>query len=287
MTELILEFGCNHCYLLQFRYPSFCEYCTIELSIRIKDKNNTVKYILEKGQESSYFNKNSNGSFTIKKDFFYRKIVPDVYRYDLKFDNSVTEWKLYEPNTSIIAGDWVTKTSNDGYGHPIQIQEDANNILIILESPHIEEYEYPSFIPLQPANGETGIRFSKYFTGHILPLLEALGLSLCRRETYRICFVNPVPFQTSLHFIHQQDLVVTGANTLRNNVWKKIFPHCEIDFEQRLRSYKPIAILNSCTTSLDKRVKKSIDNIIKTNNKIQTFNTYHPSKWEANPCSKG
>jgi hypothetical protein len=112
---------------------------------------------------------------------------------------------------------------------------------------------------------------------------------LNRNFTYRICFVNPVPFQTSLHFIHRQGIKPkSDYEKIRNAVWNKLFLHCERDFIKRLESYKPFAILNACTggkeglkkpDALKFKVKAAINNF-SCSNYIYKFNTSHPCYWQ-------
>jgi hypothetical protein len=132
--------------------------------------------------------------------------------------------------------------------------------------------------------------FFTYFTRDILTYVDVKSMPiplknyLNRNFTYRICFINPVPFQTSLHFIHRKGLKDDYKN-IRNSVWKKLFPHCERDFIKRLESYKPFAILNSCTGELKNKgdlkslIKNSIDNNFTCVNYVYKFNTAHPCSW--------
>ena len=293
MADLILEFGCSSCYLQDINCGADCVF---ELRIDLSQ-------LFPSAPPSNYFHQDINGTFNVKKDFFYGKRIPDVYRYDLRYCKNKNKWALCEPNSTNaqqVVGNWVKKTIADykRYEKPIENDEAAKNILIILESPHDDEYHYPNnqnphFTALQPANGTTGINFSKYFTdgtnasgkntnGGILAYtttLEPLQNLLNQDDVYRICFVNPVPFQTSLHFIHGYALKIF-AKDLRDIVWKKLFIHCKSDFVRRINLYKPFAILNACTgdstrpNDLKGQVKATVGNIAN-----HQFNTPHPSSW--------
>jgi hypothetical protein len=194
------------------------------------------------------------------------------------------------------------------HDYPIQKNETANNILIILESPHKDEYCEKCFTPLAPANGDTGINFLAYFANpciHVVldKLINDFGLILDDSKIYRICFVNPVPFQASLHLIFEQilnnflkkkegltkedikninkeiKLIKEYKKSFKNKVWRELFKRCKKYFIRRVRSYYPYIIINACTDELKKDVKLEIEDI---KNKIicqNKFNTYHPSSW--------
>jgi hypothetical protein len=154
MADLILEFGCESCYLHDLDCGGNCVF---PLNVSLNNSLSTL-------QKTPYSIQNTNGSFTIKKEFFYpNKRVPDVYRYDLKFDFNICEWRLFEANKTgalVLANLWEKKNSTNNDYQKISNKREDNNILIILESPHDDEYEYPDFVPLQPANGKTGESFS-------------------------------------------------------------------------------------------------------------------------------
>lgn len=317
MADLILEFGCSPCYLQDLNCGADCIF---ELRIDLNQLFFSAPYAFDLGIDLNplspstlsqpYFHQCVDRTFIVKEKFF-RARIPDVYRYDLRYCNTKNEWVLCLPNSTGInnASKWQPKKLSDykqnHYTHenPIENNESAKNILIILESPHDEEYHYPDalyqdFTALQPANGKTGENFFEYFTkdtnangktssGGILNYSEpnlmpsTLKDFLNEDEVYRICFVNPVPFQTSLHFFHGKPLNKEITKDLRDIVWKKLFIHCQSDFIRRVQLYKPFAILNACTgdikkpDSLKSRVKTALGN----SHALYQFNTPHPSSW--------
>ena len=150
MADLILEFGCSPCYLQNI--PCGAD-CTFELRIDLNQ-------LFKSAPAQNYFHQTLNGTFKVKKDFFHEKVVPDIYRYDLRFDQG--QWQLFEPNSNppLPASKWEKKDKNHVPNKIIENNQDAKNILIILESPHKDEYAYiPDFVPLQPANDKTGKNF--------------------------------------------------------------------------------------------------------------------------------
>ncbi|MFI3190412.1 hypothetical protein BCS42_01810 [Crenothrix sp. D3] len=298
MADLILEFGCESCYLqdkVMVCHPN----CTRKLKpIDLSPLYDSIPLL------DNFYCRNTQTSFTVPKDFFYGKRMPDVYRYDL-ICNHQCGWILCEPNNTHCAGDWKTTTINDyppvtnslPYKKPIENDDEAKNILIILESPHKEEYHYPdisdmnnsNFTALQPANGATGINFYKYFTSDILKYPHeknatgTLEILFDKDATYRICFVNPVPFQASLHYILSDKGQKTkiGINEyIRDSVWERLYEECKSDFIRRVDLYKPFIILNACTGDINekKSLKSQVKDTIKNLCQHQFYAT-HPSSW--------
>lgn len=199
---------------------------------------------------------------TVKECFFSEsKKVEDRWRYDMSFSKG--KWIFNSTDGSSINS--FDKGANDKL-----ISDGNNNFIIILESPHKDEYD-ENFSPLSPARGETGKCFFNYFISHVLPILESLGLKLDRKLVYSICFVNPIPFQTSLVEIHKDGL----NKSIRDKVWKALYPKIKDSFRCRLLSYKPKVILNGCTSDLKSSVLNEL-NIVG----VQRFDVSHPSSWQ-------
>ena len=154
MTDLILEYSIN-----SFLPP---------ISLTPNEVN-----LFSSATKSLYFEKlpkpstqydNPSYDFLIINNAFFdaSKKVPDVYRYDLVNING--DWKLVYPNTLIPA-------QPSCYHHDVAIDPNKNNILVILESPHKDEYCKDCFKPLAPAMGTTGRNFCNYFTKNVLTCL--------------------------------------------------------------------------------------------------------------------
>lgn len=252
MTDLILEYGNQP-------YPRF--------SI----KPNEIS-LFPSTSFLPYFSINSQSDLVVQSNFFNNRDVSDVHRYDLRYDGIRRDWILVEPITNILTRDFVSQTCCC----PPKDQAicSDNNILFILESPHKDEYCKGCFNPLAPANGKTGERFLSRFKDIALPIIIS---RLNILEKYSICFVNPVPFQTSLYFIHKKNDINTR---IRNNVWKKLYRsnigNCEAGFKSRIQSYSPKIIINCCTTELKGEVE---DTLKKTIPIVPRFERKHPSSW--------
>lgn len=233
-----------------------------------------------------YLRKNSDEDFVVTKNFFNGKSVADIHRYDLK--HSIGEWMLFEPGKNNLAILKLLSEKPSKHDRPITPSAQANNILIVIESPHKDEYDESDekFLPLAPANGATGVNFLQYFASPCLnvvldKLINQFNLNLDESKTYSICFVNPVPFQASLHFIFKDDHFKDDhfKEKFKEKVWKVLFTYCNVWFTERVRSYNPSIIINACTCNLKNHVKDAIDapySQINCNNKL---NAYHPSSW--------
>ena len=201
MVDLILEYGNRG------QYP------------KIPLTSNQVNLFC-KSPLPPYFDIDSTNDLIIKRAFFYNQ-VEDIHRYDLRYINR--KWILCKPNSSTVAEFFESQTC---CGNPRNldrpISPDKNNILIILESPHMDEYCQACMKALASANGATGLNFHKYFTEFILGkcLINRLSLSLNINEVYSICFVNPIPLQTSLYQVLRQAI----SSDIRDSVWKQLFP---------------------------------------------------------------
>ena len=240
--------GKNKKMILQFKENSSA--LTQEITVAITEKEASVFC-----NNSEYLDK-SGDTLIVKETFFIDKKVKDKWRYNLKYNN---DWHLTKPNGLPII---CNPSSGDFYLEDKDIQSDNLDdnipvILVILESPHKDEYRDDDFFPLSPANGDTGVYFSKYFTSHALLILISLGLNLDDNQQYKIFFVNPVPYQASLYKIHGKGV----QDTLRDKIWKQLYPLCKVDFEARIRSYKPKIILNSCTSVLKDPVQTELERI--------------------------
>lgn len=108
--------------------------------------------------------------------------------------------------------------------------KEKKRIVIVLESPHKQEYAYES--PM-PALGITGINLQKLF-GKVVNLLDL------QDDEYEIILMNAVQYQCSL-----------GVNTslYRDHIWLNMWFNEQLkkNFSKRLLSYSPDIIINCCT----------------------------------------
>jgi len=120
---------------------------------------------------------------------------------------------------------------------------EMKTVLIILESPHIQEYSDINFI--SPALGKTGDNLQEYFTKQ---KLEALLGEEFLKPGYKVILMNSIQYQCSL-----------GKTTAvcRDHIWIKCwFEFGKTDFEKRISIYSPDVVFNFCTTGCHKKENK-------------------------------
>ena len=215
------------------------------------------------------------------KDFFgANNRVPDVIRYRI-----CAEGCYEHPD------DGRYHICNNRYIIPCSdvpvSQLQPGNIVLLLESPHEDEFEYINGgigSPKKPACGSTGANIDKCL-GNVLSRIEDQGLILPGRH---IIISNPIQFQTSLHAIHRKSLKGRWK-TLRDNVWKTLWeePQIKQGFRQRLLTYRPSLIINACTGAFDQHDDndpKGLVNNILNNEFSPLYKTKHPAiNWNI-PC---
>lgn len=177
-----------------------------------------------------------------------------------------------------------------------------NKIILVLESPHIYEYEDQN---PKPANRITGRNIMKYITSLVKSCLE---LKLIKEKNAKIkddeiekeyinnfrsrelCLINPIPYQCSLGnkdkkekdrrfkelwtckqtFKKVSDREISGENYFKETL-KNLYQSGDI-------------IINCCTSSpsknptLQELVQKAIDNIVREEN--AKFISTHPCSWK-------
>ena len=117
-----------------------------------------------------------------------------------------------------------------------------NVIVLILESPHIDEF---SGKVIAPAMGKTGEHCFRYFDK--LFAKSCLGSHILKNKRYDLVFVNSVQYQTSCGV----SLLTDKANKQRrDNNWMTIFNGgASDDLLKRLYALNPVLVLNLCTKS--------------------------------------
>ncbi len=230
----------------------------IELSEKEVEKFSATSIFLDKG----------DNDWEIKNSFFDKNsLVPDIFRYVLKC-SSVGVWSFLDTKKRAVD---KFEIDNDSKNIPT---EGSKNIILILESPHKDEYKIKDYklVPRSPASGDSGKAIFNLFTSHVMPMLISLGLKLNESDEYNFCIVNPVPYQTSLVSIHQKGLI----SSVRDKVWKVMYPELKEIFKSKLDSYKPFIILNGCTSNLKDLLQPEINQI----QNCKVFNVNHPASWQ-------
>lgn len=197
----------------------------------------------------------------IKKSFFSQQ-VPNKVRFKLSFIKS--KWHLTKPN-----GEPLQAFSANEFD--LDLETSSNNIFLILESPHKDEYD-SNMNPHSPAMKSTGNFMYLYFISKILPRLYKNGLVLDTKKTYNMCLINPVPYQTSLYYITEKKI----NPELRDKIWEKIFFVTEKQFINDIKKFTPSILINCCTGNMKKNVQRTLNTL---NLKAQIQITDHPSRW--------
>ena len=241
-------------------------------TVKNKDQDIYNSMLVKQNQFKLILN-SSNIKNIITQNFFSNNmIIEDVWRYNIKIGKNIYPVVKQNNNKD-------SKFTNSKYNDKeIKIDDKDNSIVLILESPHKDEYKIKNgkYIPIAPAQGDTGIGIDKNISIIINEFIEnpKYNCSLSKGE-YKFIICNPVQYQTSLYYFHKSDS--SKFKTLRNNIWKSIFEQNSIkdDFLNRIDSYKPKLIINACTDKLKCKVKE----VIKSNFSVDYIETYHPSYW--------
>lgn len=173
----------------------------------------------------------------------------------------------------------------DVNGNPKSSTKRKNTIAIILESPHIDEFEYVNgiFAPKGPLVGKWN-DFAQNFDGAIKN--SKIYQKINGSKSYNIAFINAVQYQCSLgkplsgkHSYNTQK----SKNVI--NCWHSGF---NIDLIKRLQALQPTIIIN--LVGKNSSFANQIYNMIATpNNKVSHItytDGYHPSCWVRNKKSK-
>jgi len=221
-------------------------------------------------------------------------IVPDVLRFLVTYEEG--KWLTKSPNASLSIFDnttlsnietpdvYIGKKDWDDINLNNSVQKtseqlsgrEVKNIVLILESPHTEEYS-DDLSPYCPAVGETGQKIEQ----HIDDLMHFLKLDT--NDDFHLIIANPVPLQASLgHSYKNPPFNMPLVSELRNKIWKSLFEKEEIrnHFIERIEIYNPSVLINACTYDLKKKVKSLMEVNFKSQFEDEVFiytETQHPS----------
>ena len=154
------------------------------------------------------------------------------------------------------------------------------NILIILESPHDDEYKDDNFI--NPALGSTGKSLQKHFADLIKTIERKCGSSIGKGNC-RIILMNSIPYQCSLGKIEGK-LLTPIRDLIFNEIWKE--EEIKNRFKEKLTKYNPDYIFNFCTkggdnSNLRDLVQERIEEyVFAIKKKPEMYMGDHPSRWD-------
>lgn len=242
------------------------------------DTNSIVLDWFEKNKIANQFYVNyDNHKIIVKQNFFSPVLeVPNVCRYIIKKENDSYIFVPFETRNPI----FIESNFNDNL---INYREDIKDtIVLVLESPHYEEYNKLDFKPISPAQHKTGENIKTFLAEILNKNKEELHLT---KSEYRFIIINPIPFQTSLNFLHKQPIRKKDSDdksfvNLRNNVWNTLWLNnmsYKDSFISNIKKLAPEIILNCCTSELRDKVSLAIKE--SDNNAIKYW-TAHPSHWD-------
>lgn len=160
--------------------------------------------------------------------------------------------------------------------HPCE-QHNGNTVILLLESPHIGEYN-ECHGPIAPAQGKTGENIHRF-------LKEALKSNQCLTDRIsvgcdtRIVLCNPVPFQTSLHMIFGEEWCKAWRDTTWCAIWGN--PCIKEYFRDKILQYNPQFVINACTgEAKDNYIKRRLVTEFLQRIPVEIiYESPHPSSW--------
>ena len=157
-------------------------------------------------------------------------------------------------NVSAQWQDCFFEKSERGSKEQLELEKaDFPTIVIVLESPHISEFDYNGHRAIGPASGNTGNNIYKQFCESIVyyMTIEKNGkktYSVKRGDietnVYCVALVNAVQFQCSLGDLSDKQR--------RDRIFLAAFKKEQKDFITRLARYDPTIIINACTKGVGK-----------------------------------
>lgn len=146
-----------------------------------------------------------------------------------------------------------------------------NVIVLILESPHIDEFAGNI---IAPAMGRTGEHCFRYFDK--LFAKSCLASHISKSKQYDLVFVNSVQYQTSCGASPLTDKV---NKQRRDTNWMTIFNNgSSEDLLKRLSALKPVLVLNLCTKS-SMGLQTAVDEIVRPKYSKNYTTGDHPFNW--------
>lgn len=211
---------------------------------------------------------------TLKRSFFKKnKQVQNVTRFFVELNDDKILIETPQMKNSLV--------SNSNFEDDLITSNYKNKtIAIILESPHIDEYEQnkEKLTPIGAAQGLTGKKIEKNMNQLIRTLNEYQVIE--EQHKYRVIIINAVHYQTSLHFIHEKAMN-NNYRELRDKIWVKMWtemPQIKNDFLKQIETLKKDSILiNACPKSLKPFINQEF---IPYASKFHLFESNHPTSTE-------
>ncbi|MDY0278396.1 MAG: hypothetical protein RBQ97_09980 [Acholeplasma sp.] len=198
---------------------------------------------------------------------YYMKKCCDNFIGHIEYNNcSIPEFDLWFSEDKRLDNISEVKVDHKEYKY----SKETEKIVIILESPHKDEYKVLLPDPL-PAIGGTGRKLHSFFPEVFLKsgLDNLIGFE---KAKYEVILMNIIQYQCSL-----------GASTklYRDRVFKELWKNKFVydSFENRLKQYNPRIIMNLSTDIGKIEAKKALENINKNELGSILIEGPHPSSW--------
>jgi len=206
-------------------------------------------------------------------------------------------------DTTFLADERIKKSRDDLY----KFNKNYNNIVIILESPHVDEFRYiigckDGFRIGMPCMGKTGENLKKYFIDELDKCLEEVFnndkfkdiLKDDENNKFNIIVMNAIQFQCSLGFKLSKEKNELCKKLFKDEVKDKVKDKndksekniIKSNMIKRLSVYKPKCIVNCSTYKIRKKIEKIVidysENIDEDgkSRSIIYIEGNHPSNWE-------
>ena len=205
----------------------------------------------------------------------------------LEFGNRVPDKEKFVIGCVDPAYDRQRHNPRDGCLRAVPVDGEGNSsgddpvLLIVLESPHTDEYEGSVANPIGPARGQSGTNLEDQLGALLGASCDVMGTVPCGT---RVVVANPVQFQASLHAVHGGSLWCYGFGKLRDAVWESIWSVEEIrdDFRERIDCFAPTWIINACTGGSNGRgrVNGAVSEwLLDGKMGCRLYATTHPASW--------
>ncbi|NCC61024.1 MAG: hypothetical protein EOM12_08785 [Verrucomicrobiae bacterium] len=216
----------------------------------------------------------------------YEEIVKEILdSYSKKKDKTWScDYKCEDQWISIEKGNRGYELTRDDSPNE---ESDVPCFILILESPHKDEFKTDSGIP-QPANGSAGTNIKTHF-------MNSMATRIADKTRCYIYLINAIQYQCSLGLTlsttkdGKMQPNATNQETKKdvfNAIWGK---GGEEKFQERLQKAlnifhksfdSPLYVINSCTTSFKDIVQEAVKKTaLETGFNIEFFKTPHPSSY--------
>lgn len=225
--------------------------------------------------QSKYLQKDGDALF-VDNFFVEENRVSDVSRYCVRTGGSaVGKYRICEDKHIVRHCDVPEQ----------HMQTNVGSIVLLLESPHKDEYKYECgniVCPIVPANGKAGTGIDKSLCTVLLHIQEMEDRFI--KPGYQIVISNPIQFQASLYAVHRKPLSKDDKwRKLRDKTWSRLWQEEDVRrcFRRRLERYDPKIIISACT----KNLRACVNSVIKEycaskEQEVPLYEVTHPSMWQ-------